>query len=160
MTLAIAHEQERHGQDLVILDLIREVKPPFSPEAIAAEFAETVRSYGLASVIGDRYAGEWPREQFRKHGVEYEPAAKPKSDIYREFLPLMNAGRVELLDHGRLVYQLCSLERRTARGGRDTIDHPPRGHDDVANAAAGALVLASGGLGSGKVARMFNRRKR
>ncbi len=27
--------------------------------------------------------------------------------------------------------------------GRDTIDHAPGGHDDVVNAAAGALVLAA-----------------
>ena len=46
----------------------------------------------------------------------------------------------ELLDHPRLVSQLCGLERRTARSGKDSIDHAPGGHDDVANAAAGALV--------------------
>ena len=38
--------------------------------------------------------------------------------------------------------QLTSLERRTARGGRDSIDHAPGAHDDVANAVAGALVTA------------------
>ena len=38
--------------------------------------------------------------------------------------------------------QLTSLERRTARGGRDSIDHAPGAHDDIANAVAGALVLA------------------
>ena len=36
------------------------------------------------------------------------------------------------------------LERRTARGGRDSIDHGPGAHDDIANAVAGALVLAAG----------------
>jgi hypothetical protein len=41
--------------------------------------------------------------------------------------------------------QLCALERRTARGGRDSIDHAPGGRDDVVNAAAGAVVMASGG---------------
>jgi hypothetical protein len=30
--------------------------------------------------------------------------------------------------------QLCELERRTARGGRDSVDHAAGGHDDVANA--------------------------
>jgi len=29
-----------------------------------------------------------------------------------------------------------------SRGGRDTISHPVGGHDDVANAIAGAAVLA------------------
>jgi hypothetical protein len=39
--------------------------------------------------------------------------------------------------------ELAALERRTARGGRDSIDHAPGGHDDLTNAACGALVLAS-----------------
>ena len=36
-----------------------------------------------------------------------------------------------------------SLDRRTGRSGKDSVDHGPRGHDDVANAAAGALVAAA-----------------
>ncbi len=60
----------------------------------------------------------------------------------REVLPSLNSGKVELLDNARLLSQLRGLERRTSRSGRDTIDHSPGGHDDVANAAAGALMLA------------------
>jgi hypothetical protein len=41
-----------------------------------------------------------------------------------------------------MVMQLTSLERRTSRGGRDSIDHAPGSHDDIANAVAGALVTA------------------
>ena len=37
-----------------------------------------------------------------------------------------------------------SSARRVGRSGRDVIDHPPgRAHDDVINAAAGALLLAA-----------------
>jgi hypothetical protein len=68
-----------------------------------------------------------------------------KSDLYRELLPVLNAGRIELLDNPRLVSQLCALERRTARGGRDSIDHPPGAHDDIANSVAGVAALLSGG---------------
>jgi hypothetical protein len=75
-------------------------------------------------------------------GVNYEPSEKPKSERYRDLLPLINSGAVDLLEHDRLVTQLTSLERRTARGGRDSIDHAPGAHDDVANAVAGALVTA------------------
>jgi hypothetical protein len=57
---------------------------------------------------------------------------------------LVNSRRVELLDLAKLQSQLIGLERRTARGGRDSIDHAPGAHDDVANCAAGALVLAAG----------------
>jgi hypothetical protein len=48
-----------------------------------------------------------------RHGIQYEPSALTKSDIYRELLPLLNGGRARLLDHPRLTSQLCSLERRS-----------------------------------------------
>ena len=139
MTAAVTHVEG----DRILLDAVRERMPPFSPEKVAEEFAGFFRSYGISTITGDRYGGEWPREQFRKHGIVYVPSERPKSEIYLEALPLLNAGRVELLDHSRLVAQLVALERRTARGGRDTIDHPPTGRDDVANSVCGALVAVA-----------------
>ncbi|WP_363347936.1 hypothetical protein [Methylocystis echinoides] len=140
MTLCVAHRDEG---GVIIVDAIRAVTPPFSPDAVAQEFATLIKSYGLSKVHGDRYAGEWPRERFAAHGVRYEVGAKAKSEIYKELLPLMNAGRVELVDHRKLTNQLSALERRTARGGRDSIDHAPGQHDDVANCFAGAAVMAA-----------------
>jgi len=141
-TLAIAH---RAGDGRAVLDAVRERKPPFSPEGVVEEYADLMKAYGIATVGGDRYAGEWPREQFRKHGIEYEPSETPKSGIYLAMLPLINSGQVELLDHPRMIAQLVGLERRTARGGRDTVDHgpSPSAKDDIVNAAAGALVAAA-----------------
>ena len=52
------------------------------------------------------------------------------------------SGRVELLDHPRLLKQLGSLERRKGRQGKDSVDAPPGHHEDIANAACGALTLA------------------
>lgn len=144
MTLAVAHRE----QDRMILDLIREVVLPFSPEAVAKEFAETLKGYNVTKVVGDRYGGEWPREQFRKHGVEYQVSERVKSDIYRECLPLPTSRCIELLDHARLTTQLQTLERRTGRGGKDSIDHAPQSHDDVANSCFGALLLCGSGPAS------------
>jgi hypothetical protein len=67
------------------------------------------------------------------HGIEYAPSEKSKSDMYRDLLPLLNSRKTELLDLPRLATQLTGLERRTARGGRDSIDHPPGSYDDIAN---------------------------
>ena len=106
-------------------------------------------SYRLSRVTGDRYAGEWPREQFRKHGIDYEVSDRAKSDIYRYALPMLNSGRIELLDDRRLRAQLASLERRTARGGRDSIDHPAAGYDDLANVATGAARLVAESAAAG-----------
>lgn len=147
MTLAIGHREGRSDPPLDVLDVLRERRPPFSPDAVVGEFAEVLRGYGLTAATGDAYGGAWPAERFRAHGIEYAPAAKPKSELYRELLPVVNAGRVELLDDRRLLAQLLGLERRTSRAGRDTIDHAPTAHDDLANAAAGVIYeLRGGGL--------------
>ena len=138
MTLGIAHEEDRVG----VLDCLREVRPPFSPESVVREFADTLRRYRVDVVRGDHYGGEWPRERFALSGINYELSEMSKSDIYQAWLPLINGGRLALLDHPRLVAQTCALERKTSRVGRDTVDHPPNGHDDVANVAAGAQVMA------------------
>lgn len=137
--LAVVHMEK----EVAVLDCIRERRPPFSPEQVVAEFSETLKAYRVREVTGDRYAGEWPREQFRKHGIEYRTADKPKSDLYLQFLPMLNSGHVALLDHKGLVSQLCGLERRTARGGRDSVDHGPNGRDDVSNCVAGVVSLVS-----------------
>jgi hypothetical protein len=140
MTLAVAH---REPDGTAILDLLREARPPFSPDNVVADFCHTLASYKLARITGDRYGGEFVREPFRRHGVAYTLAEKSKTDLYRDALPLLNSGKIRLLDHPRLVSQLCRLERRTSRGyGKDSIDHPLGLHDDLANAACGALTTA------------------
>jgi hypothetical protein len=48
-------------------------------------------------------------------------------------------------DLGRTAFLRVLIERRTSRSGKDSIDHGPAGHDDVVNAAAGALVTAKNG---------------
>jgi hypothetical protein len=139
-TLSVAHGDG----DIAVLDCIREFRPPFSPENVVAELAGVLRSYGLREVTGDAYSGEFVRELFRGKGISYNITKKSKSEIYIDLLPMLNSGRVALLDHPKMVAQLCGLERRTTRGtGRDSIDHAPNSHDDLINAAAGALCLAN-----------------
>ena len=140
--MAIAHLEG----DTVVLDCLREVKPPLDPAVTTGELAKVARSYGLNTITGDRYGGQWPAEQWRLHGITFKFSEKSKSDLYGELLPRINAGRIELLDNPRLVNQLASLERRTVRGsGKDTIDHPvgPNYHDDVANVCAGVCATAT-----------------
>jgi hypothetical protein len=137
MTLAIGHKEG----DAVVIDAIRERRPPFSPDDVSSEFAALLKTYRIGKVTGDRYAGEWPRERLASHGIGYEPAERPKSDLYRDMLPLINARRLDLLDDKKLVAQLCGLERRTSRAGKDSIDHAPNGHDDLINAVAGCASV-------------------
>lgn len=137
-TLAIAHKEEED----VVIDLIRETIPPFSPEDIVQEYCSVLGDYGISSVVGDRYGGEWPRERFREHGVVYEICKFPKSELYKNALPMFNSKKVRMIDNEKAVVQFSSLERRTSTVGRDTIDHPPGGYDDIANVVAGVMNSA------------------
>jgi len=139
MTMAIAHK----AGDTAILDVVREIKPPFSPEAAVLEFAALLKTYRVSQVSGDRYAGEWCREPFQRAGIFYDPNARPKSDLYRDLLPLINSKACALLDNERMLSQISGLDRRIGRSGKDIIDHPPGLHDDVANAVAGAVTLTA-----------------
>lgn len=134
-TLAIAHRE--NGK--CVIDALREIKPPFSPAGVIAQYAALLKTYRISGVRGDRYAGEFPREQFKKHGISYSVAVKSRSELYVDLLPAINSASLDLLDNERAIHQIASLERRTARSGRDSIDHAPGAHDDLANVIAGVV---------------------
>jgi hypothetical protein len=145
MALAIAHREGSQGllDEVRVLDAIREWRPEFSPDQVTAEAASTLNHYGISTIRGDKFGGQWVAERFRQYGISYEPTELVKSEIYQEFLPLLNGQGARLLDHERLLMQLCQLESRTVRGsGRPVIDHVTGAHDDLANVAAGALIGA------------------
>jgi hypothetical protein len=138
MTLALGHRDDGRA----IIDVVRERQPPFSPSDVVAEFSALLKEYRIDKIVGDRYAGLWPVESFAEHGgITYEQSAKPKSDLYQALVAVVNSQQVSLLHNDRLTSQLINLERRTARGGRDSIDHPPGAHDDLANAVAGVVSM-------------------
>jgi hypothetical protein len=136
MTLALAYRTPKPEEQIKVVAL-REARTPFSPAAVVDDFAALLKFYRVNKVIGDHYGGEFVKEPFRKHGISYEVAKRPKSDLYRDLLPLLNSGRITLPRHDRLISQIVGLERRVTRAGKDSIDHGPHGHDDLANAVAG-----------------------
>jgi hypothetical protein len=145
---AVAHLEPRDGEaPFVVLDAVREVRPPFDPINISAELARFLRSYGITVAQADKYAGSWVSESFALRGAggagcgaEVDAVPERAAGVHRE------AG--DLLDQPRLRAQLAGLERRRRAGGRDVVDHAPAGFDDVANAVCGVLVLAAA-LGTG-----------
>ena len=100
--LAISHKSE----DRIIIDAIREARPPFSPDAVVDDFAALLKSYRVSRVTGDRYAGEFPRDLFRKHGIAYDLAKQTKSELFRDLLPLLNSSRIVLPRNDRLL-EVC-----------------------------------------------------
>lgn len=135
-TCAIAHDEG----NIAVLDCVVEIKAPFNPTSATEQIAETLKSYGLTSTVGDKYAAQWVVDAFAKCGIKYAHSERDRSAIYLDALPLFTSGRARLLDNKRLTNQFASLERRTSSAGRDRIDHGPGGHDDLINSVALALV--------------------
>ncbi len=121
----------------MIVDCVRAWNPPFNPTGVVAEAAELVKAYQCNEVTGDRYAGEWPREAFCSHSIDYEVAELDRSRLYLELLPHVNAATVEIPNDAKLLAELRGLERRRGTAGRDRVDHRPGEHDDRANVVAG-----------------------
>lgn len=94
-SLGVAH---RSPSGIPVLDLVRETKPPFSPEAVTLEFSRTLKAYGISTVVGDRFGGAWVSEQFKKFGIAYVASELTRSDLYLETLPSVNSGAIELLE--------------------------------------------------------------
>jgi hypothetical protein len=146
--VAIAHA-ENEGR--VVLDAVETIQPPFDPTVAVAHCAKLIGQYGLAHCTGDRFAVGYVAGEFARHGIRYVESPRSKSEIYRHALALFTSRRVDLLDNHQLLHELRLLERRPQPGGSEKIDHPARTfcHDDAANAAVGALLLAGDGPAAG-----------
>ncbi len=155
-TLAISHDQKGlrklvNGPKVEqpeagpwgILDHMSIWKPPFNPHDVARDIAQILRRYCLLQITGDPYGGGYVKESFRRHGIRYIVSKQNKSAIYTIALSLIMSGRAVLLDNDMLKKQLLGLERHVSRSGKDSIDHSsaPGSHDDLANAACGALAM-------------------
>lgn len=135
--LGIAHHDKTRKRTMLDLLECQTGAPPFNPRAAVKKFAAILKEWKIRRVTGDAYAGQTFRNDFQEQGIDYVVSTKTKSDLYDEFEPKLNAGEAELLDHAKLQEQLLTL---VIRGSK--IDHQPGDHDDFANAAAGAIVLA------------------
>jgi hypothetical protein len=82
---------------------------------------------------------------YGSHGVYFEQTTTRKSDFYLDFLHVLHSRRILMLDEPTQIAELLALERRTAWGGKESVDHPQiaQAHDDAINALAGAAVLAA-----------------
>jgi hypothetical protein len=141
---AIAHRD----RERVIIDLVkargRQGRQGFDLEATVRECTGDLKQYGLWTVVGDRFAGQWVAEAFTREKITYRYAERPKSDLYLELLPLFTTRRLELPNDPDLIRQVRLLERRQGSQGKDRIDHVPGAHDDLINAVALACQTVVG----------------
>jgi hypothetical protein len=140
-TVAIVHVEGEGDNRRYVADVVRGRRG--DPAAAVHEFVELARQYHCSVITGDNYAAEWVAGSFREAGCEYHQSKLVRSELYLAGLPLFTRGVVGIPNLAQLLRELRLLERRTARSGRDTVDHGVGGSDDYANALFGALHLAA-----------------
>jgi hypothetical protein len=65
---------------------------------VSKEVIEICKRYKVSQVTGDAYGGEWPRDPLKKGGIAYVLSEKSRSELYLDFLPVVNSKQCELLD--------------------------------------------------------------
>jgi hypothetical protein len=137
-TLAIGHKD---ADNQAVVDLVMNQGPPcpFDPRAAVERFAATLKTYSIARVVGDNYAGQTFKADFERLGITYQASESTASQLYEGMEPLLNGRRVVLLDVPTLEQELLGLVWRGSK-----ITHPNGEHDDWANAVAGVVNLVAG----------------
>jgi hypothetical protein len=139
-TLAIGHYSQ-NGK--IVIDLLRERKPPFKPSEVVSEFKTLTEYYGSHEVVSDKYGAEWVKEVFSKEGISLVYSDLTASELYINMLPEFSDNRIELPENNNLRAQLMGLMRKTVPGGKDKVIADPAlsGHSDLANAVAGVINI-------------------
>jgi hypothetical protein len=112
---------------------------------VIAELSRLLKSYNhISGVQGDRFAGGFHSDEWRRNGIQFTPCERTTSENYLYALPMLLAGRVRLIDSSTLRTQLASLERRITPAGHEIVSHPQvaSAHDDCAAAVCGALSVS------------------
>ena len=135
--LAIGH-RDPEGRVIVDRVLNQGPPPPFDPRVAVERFVNVLREYRVASVTGDRYAGETFRKDFERHGIAYRVSEQTTSQNYEALEPRLNGHAVILPDVPVLEQQLLGLVWRAGK-----ITHAGAEHDDWSCCCAGLVMHAS-----------------
>ncbi len=95
-TLSIGHAID---DGTVIIDLVREWKPPFSAADVTSSVASLLLEYGCDTVTTDGYSAGFVRSELARHGIGHAVSEFDKSALYAATLPMLTSRRVRLLDN-------------------------------------------------------------
>jgi hypothetical protein len=75
--LCIGHKD--HGRQIVVVDALREIKAPFSPENAVYEFARLLKAYNVGRIEGDHYHGRWSSSENSAFSTSRRPGPRANS---------------------------------------------------------------------------------
>ena len=68
---------------------MREAKPPFSPQQVAAEFSDLFKSYNINHVMSDKTGLDWCVEAFAHFGITCEQSARAEDAAVYKLLAII-----------------------------------------------------------------------
>jgi hypothetical protein len=149
--MSVQHIQGDGEAAHIVHDVLRSYRAtrgePLNLSGVIADIVAIARRYRVYDVTGDAYAAGWVTQAFERAGFPYQHAPLDRSAAYLEAEPFLTQGRVALLESEPLFRELTQLERRPRPGGRDRIDHPSGGYDDLANVTCLGIALLGLELG-------------
>jgi hypothetical protein len=134
---AVGHVED--GQ--IIIDCLYHRASPFQPSEMLAELGELAKRYRVTRVRIDKYGEPLITDGLDKVGLLSEVWEKNQSDVYLQSVQHFANGSVRLTDDRQLVFQLTSLQRRTAASGKSSVTHPVGQHDDLAAAVCSLVAM-------------------
>src|SRR5262249_28230948 len=70
--VAVAHKEVgSDGLERIEIDMLLETRAPYDPLVVTKLYCGALQAYGITRVLGDGYAGAWPRAMFKTHGIQY-----------------------------------------------------------------------------------------
>jgi hypothetical protein len=169
--MAVGHKARDGDRDIIMIDAVYEVKPPFNAADTVKAYADTLRDvWNITEVMGDDFAGGIIPAVFAKHGVAYVSCPKSASELYLHALPAWSSSMVSMVDVPSAIDQLCNLRRKVGQAGQESVFHLGNNHDDMANCVAGLIFRLTPiaaveptweipGVGDG-AAQLYRRRRR
>jgi hypothetical protein len=133
--LAIGHRDPE--TERIILDVLQVVTSPHVPRSAINAFAETLKSFKVYVVWGDRYGGATFSHDYSARGINYRPLIVNKSTLYDALEPALASGDCEWLDIPELVDEALNLIEKNGK-----TDHPVGMFDDRVNAVAAMTYIA------------------
>jgi hypothetical protein len=149
--------------ELAHLDELRPTKgAPLVPGITVDTFAASARAWSVRSVAADSHYQELVRERLHVHGIALVPAppgAEGKATTYLALRSLVNARRIRLPRHERLLRQMKELTSKALPGGGLVISSPRSrsgGHGDLVSSLVLAVFMCrSGSYDSADIGRTF-----
>lgn len=132
-----------------ILELQPQLGEPLKPSFVVEQFAKACKRHECTWLMADSHYRETIDEELAKHSLSYVPGpegAKGKEESHMQVKMLLNAGKLILPNHDKLIRQMKELTSRPTAGGGLSLQSPRRragdggtgGHGDILS----ALVLA------------------